>query len=254
MKDYLYKLHKMKLFSLKDVTLITNNENTAKSMLSAGIRNGTICRIKTNLYAVTDLATLKCAANKYEIASHITENACLAYHSAMEYHGLGHQIFNEVSVMAEASFRTFEFEGMTYIRRQPTITDGIEQPLMNTMVRVTDLERTVIDCIDRIKYAGGIEELLNNLSAISYLDEGKLQHYLEEYGKAYLYQKTGFLLSLLKNQMHISASFFRFCKANIGRSTRYLTDSLDPSIYEADWRLCFPANLEFLLGKGVADV
>lgn len=89
MSDYLHKLHKMKLFSLQDAAKVAGNESTAKSLLSAGLRNGTVCRIKKNLYAVTDLATMRCAASKYEIASHITETSCVAYHSAMEYHGLG---------------------------------------------------------------------------------------------------------------------------------------------------------------------
>ena len=243
MKDYLHKLHKMKLFSLQDVTQLTHNESTAKSLLSTGIRNGTICRVKMNLYAVTDLATMRCAANKYEIASHISETACVAYHSAMEYHGLGYQVFNEVSVITPYAFKTFEFEGLTYIRRQPTIDEGVMTPLMDSKVRVTDLERTIVDCIDRIKYAGGLEELMNNLSAITYVDEDKLHSYLEDYGKAYLYQKAGFLLSMFKKQMRLSAGFFRRCKANIGQSTRYLTDVSENILYDTEWRLCVPADL-----------
>lgn len=250
MKEYFHDLYKMKLFSLKDVASLTNNENTAKSLLSTGVKNGTICRVKMNLYAVTDMATLRCAANKYEIASHISEDACVAYHSAMEYHGHGHQLFNEVSVMTSYSFRPFEFEGITYIRRQGKIKEGVMVPLMNSMVRVTDLERTVVDCIDRIKYAGGIEELLNNLSAITYIDETKLLDYLEAYQKASLYQKTGYLLSMFKKQMRLSAGFFRQCKVHIGKSTRYLTDSTDDSYYDAEWRLCVPKEMTTYLEKG----
>ena len=125
---------------------------------------------------------------------------------------------------------------------------------MDSKVRVTDLERTVIDCIDRIKYAGGLEELLNNLSSIAYIDEDKLQHYLEDYGKAYLYQKAGFLLSMFKKQMHLSSGFFRRCKANIGQSTRYLTDACENVAYETEWRLCVPGDLFDLTEKGGADV
>ena len=254
MGDYLHKLHKIKLFSLQDVTQLTRNESTAKSLLSAGIKNGTICRVKMNLYAVTDLATMRCAANKYEIASHISETACVAYHSAMEYHGLGHQMFNEVSVVTPYAFKSFAFEGLTYIRRQPTIDEGVMTPMMDSRVRVTDLERTIIDCIDRIKYAGGLEELLNNMSSIAYVDESKLQRYLEDYGKAYLYQKTGFLLSMFKKQMRLSSVFFRRCKANIGQSTRYLTDASENTTYDAEWRLCVPADLPDLTEKGGTDV
>ena len=250
MKDYLRKLHVLRLFSLQDATEITGNESTAKSMLAAAIRNGMVCRVKSNLYAVTDLATSQCIANKFEIASHISETACVAYHSAMEYHGLGHQLFNEVTVFSASSFRPFDFDGLVYVRRQPTIQDGVVTPLMNSSVRVTDLERTIIDCIDRIKYAGGVEELLNNLSSVSYVAEIKLLTYLDAYGKASLYQKTGFLLSRYRKQWRLSESFFRHCKANIGKSTCYLAEPSGNTKYDAEWRLCLSPGLSELKEKG----
>ena len=243
MKDYMRKLHGIKLFTLKDVSTLTGNENTAQSLLASGTSDATICHIRTNLYGVTDLATGQCAANKYEIASSISETACVAYHSAMEYHGLGHQLFNEMSVISDSTFRTFEFEGITYVRRQPKIAEGVIVPAMNSKVRVTDLERTIIDCIDRIKYAGGLEELLNNFMSVAYIDETKLKAYLDAYGKASLYQKTGFLLSMYKKQWRLSAGFFNHCKAHIGRSTRYLTDISDNTDYVSEWRLCVPENM-----------
>ena len=254
MSDYLHKLHKMKLFSLQYAAKVAGNESTAKSLLSAGLRNGTVCRIKKNLYAVTDLATMRCAASKYEIASHITETSCVAYHSAMEYHGLGHQLFSEVCVISGSLFRTFEFEGVTYVRHHPAITDGIVTPVINSAVRVTDLERTVIDCIDRIKYAGGMEELLNNLSSIAYIDEAGLLRYLDAYGKASLYQKAGFLLSAFRKQMRLSSGFFRHCRNHVGQSTRYLADMPGPSDYNAQWRLCVPRSMSNLLEQGGVHV
>lgn len=250
MKDYMRKLHGMKLFSLKDVATLTGNESTVKSLLASGVRNGTLCRIKPNLYAVTDLATGQCAANKYEIASNISDTACVAYHSAMEYHGLGHQLFNEMSVISASTFRTFEFEGITYVRRQPKITKGVIVPVMNSKVRVTDLERTIIDCIDRIKYAGGLEELLNNFTSVAYIDEAKLKVYLDAYGKASLYQKAGFLLSMYKKQWRLSAGFFNHCKAHIGKSTRYLTDVADNIDYVSEWRLCVPETMSNIMEQG----
>lgn len=56
----------------------------AKSFLSAGFRNGTICHVKMNLYAVTDLVTLRCAVNKYEIASRISDTVFVVCRSAVE--------------------------------------------------------------------------------------------------------------------------------------------------------------------------
>jgi len=250
MKDYLHKLHGVKLFTLQDVAALTGNESTAKSLLASGTSDATICHIRTNLYGVTDLATGQCVSNKFEIASNISETSCVAYHSAMEYHGLGQQLFNEMSVISTSTFRTFDFEGITYVRRQPKITEGVIVPVMNSKVRVTDLERTIVDCIDRIKYAGGLEELLNNFTSVAYIDETKLKTYLDAYAKASLYQKAGFLLSMYKKRWRLSANFFRHCKAHIGKSTRYLTDVADNTEYVSEWRLCVPENMPNLKEQG----
>ena len=87
---------------------------------------------------------------------------------------------------------------------EPTAENGVITPKGNPYVHVTDLERTVIDCCDRIERAGGIEELLHCMEGISLLDEPKLEKYLALYNKAFLYQKVGFILEHSKEHHHIS--------------------------------------------------
>ncbi len=59
-----------------------------------------------------------------------------------------------------------------------------------TGVRITDLERTVIDSIRDFNKIGGFEELLNCLESVHYLDETKLKRYLDIYNTQGLYQKA----------------------------------------------------------------
>lgn len=68
----------------------------------------------------------------------------------------------------------------------------------NAEIVVTDLERTVVDCLDPIDLAGGIEEFITALNGITHLDEQVLLAYLKEYNKKFVYEKAGFLLSLSK--------------------------------------------------------
>ena len=71
-------------------------------------------------------------------------------------------------------------------------------PKGNSYVRVTDVESTLLDCFDRIDRAEGIEELLHCMEGIVLLNEERLIDYLARYDKAFLYQKTGYLLERIK--------------------------------------------------------
>ncbi|MCQ2276053.1 MAG: hypothetical protein MJZ87_03805 [Bacteroidales bacterium] len=245
MKDYIQKLHKKRVFSLKDVTMMTGNLNTAKSLLASYIRRGLVCRIRTNHYAVTDIATGICGVSKYEIATAITPSAYISHHGAMEYHGYGHQLFNRMMVCSETGFRGFSFDGIDYVYHKSANDVGVYSPAMDSHVRVTDLERTVIDCIREIKYAGGLEELLHCLETIPYLEERKLRVYLCEFDSAILYKKTGFLLSLFNDRLELPTDFFDICRKCSNASVSKLTP--ESTEYFSEWKLYVPENIHSLM-------
>jgi len=156
MKKYLEELHKLKLFRLKDIVVISGNENSAKDILQNYKKQKLVCHIRRDLYSVTDLASKIHTANKFEIASQITDSSYLSYHSALEYHGLAQQVFYDIYVSSNKKFNSFEFDEINYLFCQSKIDLGVTTPSADTLIHVTDLERTVIDCIDRIDRSGGI--------------------------------------------------------------------------------------------------
>ncbi len=251
MKDYLNKLHQLKLFRLEEVSDMTGNVGAAKALLASYVERGFVCHIRTDLYSVTNLATKTCASNKYEIASHISNSSFISYHAAMEYHGFGHQISQKVMVGCKSRFRPFEYDGISYSPHVSTINDGIITPPMDSNVRVTDRERTVIDCIDYIKYAGGLEELVHSLSSITFLNEKKLVEYLALYGKPTLYKKVGFFLSRFQEEMQLSQNFISHCKDHAGEGVVKLTDQAKQ--YDSEWMIYMPQNILSYLEQGVEE-
>jgi predicted transcriptional regulator of viral defense system len=127
---------------------------------------------------------------------------------------------------------------------------GVYSPPMDSLVRVTDEERTVIDCIDRIDRAGGLEELLNAMAAMTYLNENKLLTYLEIYDKQFLYQKTGFLLSYFQRETKVSDNFLEICREKMGKSTRYLDELNVAAVYHSQWKLFAPENIRSYSEQG----
>lgn len=247
---YLEELHKLRIFQLKDVEKLVGNLNTAKDLLQNYKKQQLISQVRRDLYVVTNLATKTSLATKFEIAGKITPTSYLSYQSALEFHGLAHQVFFDVWVSSGSRFNTFKFEGIEFQYCDSKSMAGVISANANSFIRVTNLERTVIDCVDKIERCGGIEELIQCFSLITYLDEELLLDYLEEYGKQFLYQKAGFILEYFRQEVKLSDHFFETCKREMGKSTRYLTDPSESTYYFKKWKLCAPANVLSILEQG----
>ena len=253
MKKYLKDFHRLKIFSKKDVVSLTNDDHAARELLRRYKKMGFVLQIRRNLYTATDLAYKVSLATKYEIASKITPSAYLSYHAALEYHGLANQVFYEIYVSSNERFNNFEYDGIRYTYCESKVSQGVISPPRDSLVKVTDLERTVIDCIDCIGRSGGLEELVVSFSLITYLREAQLLEYLKEYQKQILYQKAGFILSYFQDSMKLSDNFFDECRAKVGNSIRYLTDTYESNTYFKEWQLYAPENILSFLEQGGSE-
>jgi len=247
---YLEELHQLKIFQLKDVEQLVGNLNSAKDLLQNYKRQKLISQIRRDLYVVTDLATKISQASKFEIAGKITPTSYLSYQSALEFHGLAHQVFYNIWVSSESRFNTFVFEGIEFQYCDSKSMSGVISPNENSLIKVTNLERTVIDCIDKIERCGGLDELIQSFALITYLNEELLLNYLEEYGKQFLYQKAGFILGYFRQEVKISDRFFEVCMHKMGKSSRYLSESFNSTHYNSTWKLCAPENILSVLEQG----
>lgn len=231
------------LFHTQD---ILDNFTSARSMqvkLKALIEVGRIAKIKNGLYATVNPLTGDVFASRFEIASALFENACVAYHSALEFHGLGNQMFSEVQVFTEKRNIPFEYNGLEYKFFSYTAKGGITRLEQNAEIVVTDLERTVADCVDRIDLAGGLEELVTALNGITHIDENKLLSYLKGYNKKFVYKKVGFLLSLLKKDL-LSQNFFDICKQHCSKKLEDISENKKmPRKTDKFWGLMYPEKL-----------
>lgn len=241
---YYERLLNLGVFTFEDIKNIVGNVKAASYIATAYTKNGYIKKIKRNLYAAVNLETRDATVDKFKIGSSITKDAYISHHSALEFHGLGHQMFFEIYVSSDFEFKPFEFGGITYRYCASKTTEGVEIYTTNRNVRVTDLERTIIDCIKDLDKTGGLEELLQCIRLIPYLDSDKILNYMKTYNIQFLYQKTGYILEHFKEELKLPESFFEFCLYNIIKSKRYLGDSQDKNlVYNSKWRMFVPPNL-----------
>jgi len=118
---------------------------------------------------------------------------------------------------------------------------------------VSSRERTFLECLDRVEYAGGWEEALKSLESMSGLRFDELAMLTVDSCNSFLTQKTGFILELLRSRSifyeHLQDSTLDRLHSSIGEQPRYLVKG-EPGELNKRWRLYVPEEFEEYL-RGV---
>lgn len=246
----LYKeLARLRWFSYADMVQLCGSEKAADWQIKTYLKKGYIERVRRNLYVVISMETEQPIANRFQIASQATQDACISHHSAFEYYGYANQVFYEVYFSTCKNVRPFTYDGLQYTPLSNPST--IEILDMNNGVKVTSLERTVIDSIFYMDKIAGLEEILRCMELIPSLNEEKLLDVLEGYSKKQLYQKVGYILEFYKKDLSLSKDFFLKCISCSSSSKTYLTQEIRDNIFHPKWLLYAPKDLKQLINKGV---
>lgn len=236
-------------FTKNDIIDNFANELQYKHWLAKQVYNKKIVAIRKGLYVHMDSSGYP-LSTKFEIASKITDDSFVCYHSALEFYGVANQVFNIVMVGSSKRFNMFSFNDMEYIRKPIKINEQIMN-IVTASVRITSLERTIVDCILDIDAGGGIDEILNALEQIRVLDENKLEQVLNAYDSVLLYQKVGFILEQYKDKLMLSNAFFDMCKSHLTNQIKYfLQDEYNDIEYNSRWQLMAPKNIKSRINGG----
>ncbi len=236
-------------FTKKDIVGGFENDAQYENWIKGQVRAKNIIKVRNGLYVHIDRSGYP-LATKFEIATKIADDAFVCYHSALEYFGVANQVFNTVMVGSSKRFNEFSFDDIDYVRKPVKHTAQIIH-IVTSGVRITSLERTVIDCIDDIDAGGGIDEVLNALDQIRVLDENKLLETLQAYDSVFLYQKVGYVLEQFKDKLMLTNAFFEECKSHLTNQIKYfLRDEYKTICFNSKWKLMAPKNLTSRINGG----
>lgn len=226
-----------------------NSAKTLRNLVFQGRKRGELGLVKGGLYFVIPLGQSKetYSPDPFLIASKLSKNAAVVYHSALALHGAAYSDSNRIYFFTTTLTRGFEFLGMEYVPIQKKAAWGTEAVKREGVsVKTTDRERTVIDCVDRPDYAGGLEELLKSLELFPSLDLAKLEGYLKKANKKVLFAKMGFLLERMKDPWKVSEELLSRIEKHCGKGVYYFETKKGEGKFLSRWRLIVPANLESL--------
>ncbi len=186
-------------FTFEDAASISRlGSQSLKVTLSRMEKEGWIERIEKGKYLLIPLGARKggYTINEFIIGSRLVKPAVIAYWSALNYHGFTEQIPNTVFIQTTSRKKEQELEifGVRYriVRVTKKKFYGVEKVWIDDVaVLITDPEKTVVDCLDKPRYCGGIAETAKALHGD--LDIEKLKKYAIDIGNSAVIKRLGIL-------------------------------------------------------------
>ncbi|MBO8175045.1 MAG: type IV toxin-antitoxin system AbiEi family antitoxin domain-containing protein [Thermococcus sp.] len=197
--ELLNKLARKKIFTIDEAAKITGiDKNALKVLLSRLEKRGWVERIEKGKYIIIPLGAEKGEYTLHEfiIGSLLVKPSAIAYWSALNYHGFTEQIPNTVFVQTTARKKRQDLRifGVRYkiVRIKPEKFFGIEKVWIEEFqVPITDREKTVVDCLDKPRYCGGIIEVAKAFR--EELDTEKLREYALRMNNSAVIRRLGYL-------------------------------------------------------------
>ncbi len=233
----------------------SSNVRTRKALLTHYTKSGRLVRVRRGLYSVVPFGQTPemVHPDPFLIASRMTPDAALAYHTALEFHGRAYSAFHEFTYLTRTATRRAEFRGDTFRgaafptsllqRRQENF--GVETADRSGLeARVTNLERTLVDVLDRPASSGGWEEIWRSLESVEYFDLEQVTEYALMLDNATTVAKVGFYLEQHAEQLMVEESSLPRLRAHVPKRAHYLERSArEPARLVEPWNLIVPERI-----------
>lgn len=192
------------IFTLNDVvsTLDTTYEN-AKVIVNRLVKKAWLIRLARGKYLIVPLeAGVRSlwSEHGFVIASHLVDPYYIGYGSALNYHGLTEYVPPAVFVVTSkrSKSRTILSTRFRFITVTESKMFGAEEAVISgRKVKVSDVEKTVADCLDHPEYCGGLDEIAKSIYfEHKTVDMEKVIGNAEKMGNRTIIKRLGYLLEL----------------------------------------------------------
>ncbi|HUM96938.1 MAG TPA: type IV toxin-antitoxin system AbiEi family antitoxin [Chitinophagaceae bacterium] len=191
--------------------LPNSNPDAVKRLLSDMTKRGLLMRVKDGLYYIIPFEQdAKTFMPDWHLLSQYLvgdANYYIGYFSALQIHSLTTQpnLKEQIVVSKQIKPSTLKVKGIPFqfIYHNEEHFFGSKKTWVDSFnkVQCSDLEKTIIDCLFKPKYAGGITEIAKALHKTKdKLDFQKLFEYAKQFKSQATIKRLGFLLELLQIQ------------------------------------------------------
>lgn len=188
-----------------------------RNLLSKLQREGKIKRLRNSIYSVLPKNTHDdFAPPALLIAAKMTDDAVLAYRSALAFYGLSRNVISNHTFISKHRVKACHVHGLLF---QPCLPPKkarkmenfgvVEHILWNTPVRIVSKERLLADSLDRLELSGGWEEVLNAFQYENLLNWDELLAYLRLLANPATSARVGYFLEQCQETMMVPESLLR---------------------------------------------
>lgn len=234
----------------------TKNLSAIHSSLRYYLKEGRIASIRRGLYAVIPPNTTPNDAliDPYLIGAKVSQDSVLAYHTALELHGVAYSTFGKFTFKTNKKIKPFYFQDQlfqpssipTAIRSEKNISDTgvITMDRQGISIRVTDIEHTFVDALDRIELCGGLEEVARSLESIAVLNPESVVEYTTQLKSPVLAAKVGYFLEQRKDAFSVEKNSLNPLMQMKPKSPQYLdTHQKKECVTIKQWNLMVPKKI-----------
>ncbi len=222
---------------------------SGRALLKYYLRTGRVKLVRQGLYLSAPPGK-PVVADPYLICAKMAPDAVLAYHTAMQYHGKVYTVHNDYVCCSRSRAHSFDYEGQTFravsfprslLAKGQEMFAVEEAESQGETLRVTNLERTMVDMLQRPEISGGWEEVWRSLEMVEYYHLDRSVEYVELLGNATTAAKVGFFLEQHREQLMVDPSYLERLKTLCPKSPHYLDRShKGNSKFFPDWNLVVP--------------
>jgi predicted transcriptional regulator of viral defense system len=225
---------------------------TVTSHLGRWRRLGRIVQVKQGLYVRRDgEGQAAPVVDLLALASRMAPDAALAYHTALEAHGHAQSLFEKLTFVTWTKTKPVRFLGRPFVPVRPRAllaragrsgdwTEPIDRGGME--VKVTTIERTLVDLFDRPGLSGGLDEVWRSCSSITALDLRELEMYLLLLDRPTLTARVGYFLERRAEELAVSSGLLHRLRQQSPRTRAYM-DRRRKSRLAVGWNLMVPEDL-----------
>lgn len=238
---------------LKDLYGKSSSDRTILNLLHRLKKQGRVQAVARGVYGGALAST---PLNRYAVPRHIREDAVVACHSALEFHGVANQVFQTVYYFSEQHRRDVVFSGVVYHRVAPprllrhSGKPGLQVEQAADQVKVTSRERSFADCLLFQEFGGGPEELDKCLAMFPSFDFGFALEYLKVLRRPWLYARVGYLLDRHADRLYFIGKHRDAFLARRPRGVAYLERKRPGLRWIETWNLMVPEILLPSPGQG----